>query len=375
MTSDTKIGRDVPKRILVLCPYPEGVAAGQRLKYEQYFGDWRVHGYEVVTSPFIDRPTWEILYKPGHLFTKALGLLKGYGRRVRDVVRLGKFDAIYVFMWCTPLGPGLYERLMRRLARRVIYDLEDNVLAGAGGGASNPNRLSALFKSSDKPRYLIRSGDHVITSSPALNDICLEMNQARACTYISSSVDTDRYEPKDGHSDPVTIGWTGTFSSKVYLDLLQGAFQRLAKTHRFRLRVIGNFDYELPGVDLEVVQWTSANEIRDLQAFDIGVYPLPVDDWVLGKSGLKAIQYMAMGIPTVATSVGTTPMIIRNGENGLLVTTEDEWVQALSTLLTDGPLRKAMGAQARRDAEAKYSLKAIASLYRDVLDATVGRTY
>ena len=83
--------------------------------------------------------------------------------------------------------------------------------------------------------------------------------------------------------------------------------------------MIGNFDYDLPGVDLEVVRWTAEREVEDLQAIDIGVYPLPIDDWVSGKSGLKAIQYMAFGMPTVATNVGTTPRIIRHGENGMLV--------------------------------------------------------
>ena len=118
----------------------------------------------------------------------------------------------------------------------------------------------------------------------------------------------------------------------------------------FRLRVIGNFDYGLEGVDLEVIRWTAEREVEDLQAIDIGVYPLPLEDWVTGKSGLKAIQYMAFGIPCVATKVGTTPMLIRDGENGLLVRTRAEWVSALERLLDDPELRRRVGEQARRDA-------------------------
>ena len=95
------------------------------------------------------------------------------------------------------------------------------------------------------------------------------------------------------------------------------------------LRVIGNFDYEFPGVDLEVIRWNADREVEQLQGIDIGVYPLPFDDWVSGKSGLKAIQYMTLGLPCVATDVGTTPLIIRHGDNGLLVRTEDEWLEAL----------------------------------------------
>ena len=149
----------------------------------------------------------------------------------------------------------------------------------------------------------------MITSSPFLNDRCLAINEGRSCSYITSSVDVDRYALSHRYSNDtkVTIGWTGTFSSRPFLDLLRTVFVRLAKIRDFRLLVIGNFEYELQGVELEVVQWSKEREIEDLQRFDIGVYPLPIDDWVFGKSGLKAIQYMAMGLPCVATRVGMSP--------------------------------------------------------------------
>ena len=187
---------------------------------------------------------------------------------------------------------------------------------------------------------------------------------------VLQSVDTDRFQPATPYSNdrPVVIGWTGTFSSRVYLDLLRGVFQRLAAKLSFRLRVIGNFDYELPGVDLEVIRWSAEEEVAQLQALDIGVYPLPIDDWVLGKSGLKAIQYMAFALPCAATEVGTTPMIIRHGENGLLVKTEADWEEALEQLIRDPALRQRLGKAARTDAIAKYSTAAIAGLYRGIIE-------
>ena len=126
-------------------------------------------------------------------------------------------------------------------------------------------------------------------------------------------------------------------------------------------------------MNLDVISWSAEQEVQDLQAIDIGVYPLPVDDWVSGKSGLKAIQYMAFGIPCVATNVGTTPLIIRDGENGLLVQTEAEWLDALERLIDDPHLRRRLGEQARRDAVAKYSTKAIAAEYRHVLASVMGQ--
>jgi glycosyltransferase involved in cell wall biosynthesis len=360
------------KRILVLCPFPIGVAAGQRLKYEQYFDDWVDRGFEVTPSPFMGLTLWRVLYKKGHLAKKVIGVLRGHARRTRDLFRIRQYDVVYVFMWVTPIGTSVYERLTRILARRLIYDVEDNVLVEQKlAKADNPNPLARLLTGPGKARFLIRRADHVITSSPFLNDLCLESNENRACTYISSSVDTDRFVPANQYSNAkkIVIGWTGTFSSKIYLDLLRDVFLRLSNHADFTLRVIGNFDYQLPGVNLEVVQWRQETEVADMQAIDIGVYPLPINDWVLGKSGLKAIQYMAFGIPCVATDVGTTPILIRNGENGLLVRSDDEWVDALKRLMRDPALRRKIGEKARQDAVARYSLDAIADEYAEILNS------
>ena len=358
------------KRLLVLCPYPLGVAAGQRLKFEQYYDDWRNLGWEVVPSPFMDRSLWDVAFEPGHGPSKVAGVLKGYLRRLRDLTRVHHFDLVYVFMYVTPVGTTVFERLTRIFARKLVYDVEDNVMAQVDRvGRDHPNPLLRFLRDSGKYRLLVREADHVVTSSPALNDRCKTINRRGACTYISSSVDADRFQPEYRYSNDeiVTIGWTGTFSSRQYLNLLRGVLQDLAKQRRFRLRVIGNFDYELPGVDLEVVRWTAEREIEDLQAIDIGLYSLPADEWVSGKSGLKAIQYMMMGLPCVATDVGTTSLIIWDGENGLLVRTESEWLQALVRLLDDPGLRRRLGEAARRDAVEKYSTKAVAAQYRDVL--------
>lgn len=365
------------QRLLVLCPYPEGVAAGQRLKYEQYFDDWKARGWSVEVSSFMDMDTWKVAYQAGRLGRKALGVLRGHGRRLRDLARLRSYDAVYVFMWVTPFGTSVMERAVRRLAQRLIYDVEDNVIVGQDLPKDyNPNALASLLKGPHKARFLIRTADHVIASSPFLRDFCVREAGARACTYISSSVDTARFVPREC-PDPqrkVTIGWTGTFSSRVFLDALRGVFQELARRVDYKLRVIGNFDYELPGVDLEVIQWTKEREVEDLQGIDIGVYPLPRDEWVMGKSGLKAIQYMAFGLPTVATDAGMTPMIIRHEENGLLVRTDEEWLAALQRLVVNAELRRRLGRAAREDAVRRYSVHAISGEYRRVLEQVLTRS-
>jgi glycosyltransferase involved in cell wall biosynthesis len=149
--------------------------------------------------------------------------------------------------------------------------------------------------------------------------------------------------------------------------MLRETFQRLARHVDFRLRVIGNFDYELPGVDLEVIRWSKEREVEDLQGIDIGVYPLPNDEWVMGKSGLKAIQYMSFGIPTVASKSGITPMIVEHNRTGLLVSNDQEWFEALARLVCDPVLRRQLGEAAREDAVIRFSTKSIRNQYREVL--------
>lgn len=362
--------------MLILCPFPQGVAAGQRLKYEQYLDDWRDAGWDVTVSPFMDMAMWQVAYEPGHLGAKALGVLRGYLRRIADLFRIGRFDQIYVHQWVTPIGPPLFERLVRTFAPRLVFDLEDNILAGQRNSGKAPNPLGRLLKGRGKASFLIRTADHVIASSPELAERCRDLNTRGKATYISSSVDTGRFLPATSYtgSEGLTIGWTGTHSTQPMLDLLRPVFQQLAERRRFKLRVIGNFPYELPGIDLEVLRWNAEQEVEQLQGIDIGVYPLPLDDeaWVAGKSGLKAIQYMAFALPIVATAVGHTPKIIRHEHNGLLVRSEAEWLAALERLLDDPALRRRLGQQARRDAEEKYSVLTVAGEYRRVLNEEIG---
>lgn len=362
------------RRMLVICPFPQGVAAGQRLKYEQYFDDWRSEGWHIDVSPYMDRLMWSVVYERGHAVTKITGVVRGHLKRLRDLFRISSYDVVYIFMWVTPFGSTVMERLTRRLARRVVFDVEDNVLIEQTLPKDlNPNPIARILKGPGKARFLIKSADHVISSSPFLNDFCLAINDRRQCTYVSSSVDTGRFLPATSYRNdkPVVVGWTGTFSSKVFLDQLRDVFRRLGERVAFKLKVIGNFDYELPGVDLEVVRWTKEREVADLQTLDIGVYPLPHNEWVLGKSGLKAIQYMAFGLPCVATNVGTTPMLIEHRKTGLLVQTDEEWLEALEELIRRPELRRELGEAARKTVVANYSLQAISGKYRAVIESVM----
>ena len=140
----------------------------------------------------------------------------------------------------------------------------------------------------------------------------------------------------------------------------------------FRLKVIGEPDFSMDGVEVDAQEWSEPTEVEDLQEIDIGLYPLPDEEWVLGKSGLKALQYMALGIPTVATRVGANNRIIQDGENGFLVSDREEWQRRILELASDADLRRRIGDRAKRTVSERFSVSANREAYLEVLDAVFG---
>lgn len=344
------------KKILVLCPSPQGTNPGQRLKYEQYFKSWADAGYDVTVSSFQTPRFWKVIYQPGHFPEKIFWTLFGYARRIFDLFRIPFYDGVYIFLWVTPLGPPVMEYLVSFLARHLVYDIDDMVFLG---DSSSANRWIARLKGTKKMIVLMQKADHVIVCTPKLDEFVSKYNPHR--TDISSTFNTDRFVPVVGYerNEVTTIGWTGSHSTVKYLHLLDNVFREVAKQRRIKLRVISNSVYECEGVDVENIAWTEDKEISDLHAMEIGVYPIPKEEWVLGKSGCKAITYMSCAIPAIATAYGTNYRVIENGVDGLLVdNTDKEWVNAIIKLIDDVELRKRIGLKGREKVVKEFSIRA-----------------
>lgn len=362
MPSERKTKR---KKLLVICPHPVGYAPGQRLKYEQYFDIFREAGYDITVSPFMSQAFQKIVYKKGKFLQKAFWTFAGYARRVYDLFRIPNYDVVYTFLWVAPFAPPVFEKLTRKLAKKMIYDIDDLVFLNP---PSSANPLIHYLRSPKNHISLMKSADHVITCTPYLDSFVRKYNQHT--TDISSTINTDLYKPKNDYSvkEKFIIGWSGSHSTLKYLHLLDDVFRELAKTHSFKLLVMGDENFHLEGVEVEALAWKESYEVEVISRFDVGVYPLPDEEWVLGKSGLKALQYMAAGIPTVATGIGTIFRIIQNGENGFLVNSNEEWKAVLSQLMKDQPLREHVGQKAAATVEQQYSINANKTVYLSILD-------
>jgi glycosyltransferase involved in cell wall biosynthesis len=358
------------KRVLIICPYPPHCAPSQRLKYEQYLDYFRANGYEITISPFMTLAFWKVAYQKGRYARKIFWTLFGYLRRVFDLLRLPFYDGVYIHLWVVPLGPPVFEWLYCLVNRAVIYDIDDMVFL-LKREKQSVNRLINAFKSEGRVFHLMKKAKHVITCTPALDRLVRQYNPNT--TDISSTINTEEYVPAapSDNGKTVTLGWSGSHSSSRYLYLLRNVLLDLRREMDFRLVVIGDPGFRIEGLEVTTLPWVERTEVRDLQQIDIGLYPLPVDDWVLGKSGLKALQYMALGIPTVATAVGANFRVIDDGASGFLVRTEEEWKSRIRQLAGDPALRRRIGENARRRVEGFYSVRANRGTYLSILDAVV----
>lgn len=345
-----------------MVPYPFDTAPSQRLKFEQYYTALEKSGYTLTCDPFIDQRFWKIIYQQGRYLQKLRYTMLAYLRRFFLLWKVGQYDIVYVHLWATPFGPALYERLLRLLAKKIIYDIDDLIYKG---GSSPNNRMISFLKTSWKVDYLMRRADHVLVSTPKL--LAYTRQFTHHVSVIPATIDVNKYQEKAlSTAGPVVIGWSGSHTTSRYLHLLDRVFKELAGRHSIKIKVMGDQDFVIDGLDIELLAWSAEQEVAHLMDFDIGVHPLPDEEWVYGKSGGKLVQYMAVGIPIVASAIGPNFIAIKDGYNGFLVSTEDEWLLKLELLITDEKLRRAMGNNAKTLARENYSVEANLDKYLQV---------
>jgi glycosyltransferase involved in cell wall biosynthesis len=361
------------KKILFLCPYPINKAPSQRLKYEQYFPYFIENGWHIKVSPFVTEKFWKIIYKKGHFIEKTIFTICGYLYRLRDLFYIRKYDVIYVHLWVTPLGLPIFEWLTKKLAKKLIYDIDDMVFLGH---SSEANKYIIKIKGTKKMIFLMKNSNHVITCTPYLDQFVRQYNEKT--TDISSTINTNIYLPRIDYqlNDIPILGWSGSHSTSKYLKLLEPVFLELLKKEiPFQILIIGdeNFHFSDIKIPYKAIPWNLETEVEDLKKIDIGLYPLPDEPWVYGKSGLKALQYMALGIPTIATAVGANFRIINDAENGFLIPINDLdlWEKIIIQLFNDKELREKIGKKGRKTVERYYSLEANKNKYLSILESMI----
>jgi glycosyltransferase involved in cell wall biosynthesis len=292
-----------------------------------------------------------VLYESGQTITKVAGTLIGIHRRVREARNLPAEGVAYVYREAALLGPPWFER---RLARRspFVFDFDDAIFLG---DASRANAWARHLRPKGKTAQICADAALVVVGNLHLADFA--RRHANEVTVIPSTIDTEAYQIRErpANTRPI-IGWTGSATTSRYLEALRPVLVELRRRRSFELRVIGA-DVRLPELEVRCLPWAAQTEVEDLRPIDVGLMPLADDQWSLGKCGMKALQYMALGIPPVVSPVGANEEIVRDGVNGLHARTPGDWVTQVVRLIDDRVLRRRLGVAARRTVEESYSAR------------------
>ena len=341
--------------VLTLIPNRYGFAPGQRGSIELWEKVLALEGIRLHWAPFESERLREILYQPGHTFEKAAEMARGYVERVKLLRRVRDYDAVFVYREAALLGPAFLEKRIARLGVPIIYELDDPLYVPY---RSPSNGYLSYLKFFGKIADIIRLSKVVIVNSSHIREFAAQHN--RNIWQVPSIVDTDRYvyKPEPENLERVTVGWSGSPTTVGNIRVVANALRELQRKVTCGVHLIGGTEFDLPGVHYTAQAWRAETEVEDLRRMQVGMIPLPINEWNKRKFYMKTAQYMALGIPPVCTPMGSNPEVIEHGQTGFLADTDEEWVEYLSLLVRDGDLRRAMARGAARVAREQFSLEA-----------------
>ncbi|MBL7946670.1 MAG: glycosyltransferase family 4 protein [Flavobacteriales bacterium] len=358
-------------RILFVAAHRPDRSPSQRYRFEQFAGYWAEKGFTHEYAWLIGAEDDQAFYSPGRLAAKAGIFIRSWNRRAQQVRRARDFDLIIVQREAFMTGSTRFEERLAASGVPVIYDFDDAIWHM---DVSDANRKLRWLKDPGKTAKIIGLADLVIAGNNYLADYAKGHNTR--VEVVPTVIDTDRYvptEPVPRADGKVVIGWTGSYTSlghlKPALPMLRRLYDRFGE--RIIFRVISDRDLVAAGLPVENIRWKSSTEAQDLAGIDIGIMPLPDDEWSRGKCGFKGLQYMGMGKAVVLGRVGVNNEIVQDGWNGMLSGSEAEWLQALGDLVESADLRARLGAEARRTVVERYSVRAWRDKYLDLFNELI----
>ncbi|MBG1233236.1 glycosyltransferase family 4 protein [Aestuariivirga litoralis] len=341
--------RKASKRIAVFAKYGD-LAASTRQRLLQYFPQLEAAGFELEVFSLIENAQLQARFEGRG--SAAAKMISRYGVRVAQVLASRRHDLIWIYCELFPYLPGFVERLARLSGVPLVYDYDDAIFHQYDGHASSAVR--ALLGRKLQP--VMRQASLVVAGNDYLASYARQFCDNVA--VIPTVIDADEYQlDLSRQPERKTIGWIGSPSTwnfvKQKLDVLENA----CAAHDATLKVVGA-GAQADGIDFICnARWRESEEVADIQAMHVGIMPLDDSPFARGKCGYKLIQYMACGLPVVASPVGVNRSIVEHGVNGFLAETPQEWRDALGTILKDRALAKRMGAAGRKKVAREYSVQ------------------
>lgn len=347
-------------KILFLIPYPLKESPSQRFRFEQYFLLLESNGYQSTVQSFFNSAEWTLFYSKGNAIKKFIALLRGYLKRIVSLFNLGSYDYVFIHREVTPIGSPLFEWVIAKVFRKkIIFDFDDAIWLT---DKENEHWITGMLRWRSKTASICRWSYKISCGNAFLANYAKSFHDQ--VVINPTTIDTVHLHKRELYStiqnqssEFVTIGWTGSHSTLKYLTLVESALQNLEQRFpHLRFLIIADRQPDLSLSRLEFQPWNIQTEISDLVKMDIGIMPLPDDLWSKGKCGFKALQYMALQIPCVASPVGVNTEIIQQGVNGFLAASLSEWEEYLARLILYPDLRIKIGMAGFQTVQKNYSV-------------------
>jgi len=335
----------------VLSKY-DSLAASVRQRFQLYAPLFKENGIELKVSPLFDRQYLEYRFRNNRV--RPGTVLRCYWRRFRALLSASKWDLVIIHCDALPYVPSWVESLLMKRGIRYVFDFDDAIFHQY----DESSNLIVRWMLGNKVAKVIRSAALVFAGSDYLAEYAKRTNEN--VIVVPTVVDTDQFPLKSHREippeDPVVIGWIGSPSTTTYLSDLLPAIEAFARTRPVKLIAIGATPLGIKAGTVENRDWSEETEIPDLLDCDIGIMPLTDVPWARGKCAFKLIQYMACGLPVVASPVGANVEVVQNNV-GFLANDDQQWRSAFQQLADDANLRNEMGQSGRRFVCNRFSLQ------------------
>ena len=346
-------------KVLTVSSYPIESAA-TRFRITQFVGLLNDQDVKMEIDPFLDSEGFKGLYSSRSAVSKLTSLATGVVSRSMLTLKVSEYDLLLVQREAMPIGPGFFEWAYSKFGRLpMVLDLDDATYVRYV--SPTYGRLGSALKFFGKTDKLIDRSEVVICGNRFIAEYV--EGRGRRAVVIPTVVDTDVFKPVERRNGIPVMGWIGTHSTFPFLERIFPVLRELAGKHPFILKIVGSGRerIDLEGVDVHNLPWALDREVEDFQTLDIGLYPIDTTGsldpaWLAGKSGFKAIQYLAVGVPFVMTPIGVCAEIGEHGKTHFNAAAMEDWYNALDKLLSDRELSNEMGRAGREHSIENYHL-------------------
>ncbi|WP_447802211.1 glycosyltransferase family 4 protein [Pseudomonas serbica] len=339
-------------KILFLSKYSR-LGASSRLRFIQYIPYLEKCGVEVVVKSLFDDDYLKHLYSTGR--RPVLRSLYCYLKRFFTIFTVRQYDVIWIEKELFPFFPATVERLLKIFAPPYVVDYDDAIFHNY-----DLSSHSLIRKTLGKKIDVVMRNAQSVTAGNDYLASRAKAAGAKDVVVVPTVVDKDRYLAKrESAFQSLVIGWIGSPSTQKYVVDIRQALLGVCEEFGARVMLMGatpQIVEELPELPIEVLPWSEDGEVDFIRQLDIGIMPLVDGPWEKGKCGYKLVQYMASGVPVVASPVGVNVEIVDGNRCGILADSLEEWEFALCKLLSNADQRLDYGRAGRAAVENKYTV-------------------